>query len=596
MKYVVLGSTGIAVDCPKIISLDTEYSQKQVRGATLLSISIGVSENTTYILDEFDQVQRFIDAADTIYTWNGIVDWYILTQNGYKFPESKIFDCMLAEHLIDERLPHGLGDYALREFNDNYKEEFWSEYQTYQEAPKEVAYEYEMRDGCYTFTAGGKYSELLRGKVDLLRHVHRLQFALFDTEIKGIKVDFPLMRRTESEMSAKIAEFLPKLREEFDEYCKVWELEKWGEEIDKRSTLKGKLGVERPVFSFTSDSQISELLFGESGLGLQSVEKTKKGHPSTKFKHLKELSVEHSEISTIVEYKEVKAVYATFVKGMLERVENDGSNNSRIYPCFFINGTSTGRISHNNPNMGNLPATGVIRNFFVPDIGCSIVGADYSQLEVVVEANLTEDPGLLKIILEGQSKHDIFKEALDKRGFNLPRSQVKNVNFALQYDAQAKKISTMVGCSLGDAQEIINVFFVTFAGVKLKKDEITKKVKDGLPIVNLFGRVRHFPTKFKNQYEEFKAYRQAYNFIIQGVGADITNMATYLISDQLKSRNLGRLLFSVHDEVICEVRSTLIEESIAVILEQMEVPNEYLKLKYPVSAKPYGPMSCWGKG
>lgn len=585
MTYVILGSTDIAVECPKVISLDTEYNQKQVRGAKLLSISIGVSDTKTYIIDRFEQVQRFIDAADTIYTWNGVVDWYILTQHGFNFPKEKILDAMLMEHLIDERLPHGLGDFALREFNDNYKEEFWSEYQTYQEAPKEVAYEYEMRDGCYTYSAGTKYRELTEGMRSLREHVHKLQWALFDTECRGIKVDLPLMLRTKQEMGAKIAEYLPKLRSEFDDYCKIWELQKWQEEIDKRKSDKGKSSVERPRFSFTSDKQISELLFGDSFLGLSSKYKTKKGSPSTSFESLKELSESHPEISTIVEYKDVKAVYATFVEGMLDRVE-DG----RIYPGFFINGTATGRISHNNPNMGNLPGTGVIRNFFIPDIGFSIIGADYSQLEVVVEANLTEDPQLLKIILEGASKHDITAT-----GLGLSRDQAKTLNFALQYGAGVHKICKLLNVAHKDGQEIYETYWKLYSGVKNLKDQTSKTLQDTGEVTNIFGRTRHFD-KPKNEFEKAKQERQAYNHLIQGMGADITNMATYLIADELKAKSLGRLWFSVHDEVVCEVRNDSTDQAIAAILRCMGVPNEVLSLKYPVTAKHYGPLSMWSKG
>lgn len=584
MQYKILGSTGYAVECPKVISLDTEYSQKQVRGATLLSISIGVSESLTYILDDFTQVQRFIDNAETIYVWNGVVDWYILTQNGYTFPKEKMFDCMLAEHLIDERLPHGLGDFALREYNDNYKEEFWSVYERYQDAPKPVAYEYEMRDGCFTFSAGRRYSDLLRDKQDLVRHVHRLQWSLFDTETKGIAVDLPLMQKTQIEMGSRIDQYLPKLRSEFNEYCDLWELKKWQSEVEKRKSPKGKQGVVRPVFSFTSDKQVSELLFGESYLGLPFTEKTKKGSPSTSFDSLKALSEKHPEISTLIEYKEIKNIYSTFVVGMLERVENE-----RIYPGFFVNGTATGRISHNNPNMGNLPTEGVIRNFFLPDPGHSIVGADYSQLEVVVEANLTEDPQLLKIILEGASKHDITAG-----GLGISREAAKTLNFALQYGAGVHKISKILSISNNDAQDVFERYWKLYSGVKALKDVVCKQLADKGECTNIFGRTRHFE-KARNEYERAKQERQAYSHMIQGPGADMMNMASYTIAERFTKEKLGRFLFSVHDEAVTEVVDNLIDTAKSAIIESMGVPNEYLNLKYPVQCKVYGPLRAWSK-
>ncbi|GAC1499929.1 MAG: hypothetical protein NVS1B10_03130 [Candidatus Saccharimonadales bacterium] len=584
MHYKILGSTGYAVNCPKVISLDTEYSQKQVRGATLLSISIGVSPELTYILDDFTQVQRFINSAETVYVWNGVVDWYILTQNGYQFPKEKMFDCMLAEHLVDERLPHGLGDFALREYNDDYKNEFWSAYKTYQEAPKEAAYEYELRDGCYTYRAGVKYQGLLKGKLGLLQHVHKLQWALFDTEIKGIAVDLPLMVKTKAEMSAKINEYLPKLRREFNDYCNLWEIKKWKQEINKRKSAKGKQGVARPVFSFTSDKQVADLLFGQEYLGLRSTEKTKGGSPSTAFDSLKELSKSHPEISTLVEYKEVKGIYATFVDGMLERVEN-----GRIYPGFFVNGTATGRISHNNPNMGNLPKDGVIRYFFVPDRHHSIVGADYSQLEVVVEANLTEDPQLLKIILEGASKHDITAT-----GLGLSRDQAKTLNFALQYGAGIHKICQLLSVSYKDGQEIFEAYWKLYGGIKNLKDKTFKTLHDEGQVTNIFGRTRHFD-KPKNEFEKAKQERQAYSHMVQGPGADMMNMASYTIAERFNKEKLGRFLFSVHDEAVTEVQDSLIDQARCAIVDSMEVPNAYLNLKYPVQCKLYGPLKCWSK-
>jgi len=584
VEYKILGSTGYAVNCPKVISLDTEYNQKQVRGAKLLSISIGVSEDLTYILDDFSQVQKFIDNAETIYTWNGVVDWYILTQHGFTFPKEKILDAMLMEHLVDERLEHSLGAFAERNYEDKYKADFWGAHETYQEARKEVAYEYEMRDGCYTYRAGVMYQELLKGNMELVQHVHKLQWALFDTEIKGIAVDLPLMQKTKAEMSEKINTFLPKLRGEFDEYCTLWELTKWKKELEKRKTTKGKQGVARPVFSFTSDRQVSDLLFGEQYLHLPVSEKTKKGSPSTSFEALQKLSESHKEISTIVEYKEVKATYATFVEGMLNRVEE-----KRIYPGFFVNGTATGRISHNNPNMGNLPSTGVIRNFFLPDEGHSLVGADYSQLEVVVEANLTEDPQLLKIILEGASKHDITAQ-----GLSISRDAAKTLNFALQYGAGIYKIAKLLTVSERDAQDIYDRYWRLYAGIKSLKDKTFKTLQDQGYVTNIFGRTRHFD-KPKNEFEKAKQERQAYSHMVQGPGADMMNMASYTIADRLTTEKLGRFLFSVHDEAVTEIRDSLIDRAKTVIIESMGVPNAYLNLKYSVQCKLYGPLKCWAK-
>ena len=575
---------------PKIVSFDCEYTDLNLRKAKLLSVSIGVSPELTYIFnaayyEELDKVAVILDKADILFTWNGIVDWLMLSKYGISQDKDKIIDAMLLEHLIDENLDHRLGDYALREYNDNYKKEFWSQYKTYQEAPKEAQYPYEMRDGCYTYIAGVKYLAKLNENMELIRHVHRLQWALFDTEIKGIKVDVELIRKTKMEMGERISGYLPKLREEFSDLCDAWEMEKWKDEVHKRKSEKGQAGVRRPNYSFASDSQVRWLVY--EALGCPVTEKTKKGAPKTDVETLKKLSEDpHSfPLRTLVNYKEEKSVYATFVEGMLDRVE-DG----RIYPHFNVNGTTTGRISHSNPNMANLPSEGVFRNFFLPDPGCVLIGADYSQLEVVVEANLTDDPSLLKIILEGASKHDITAD-----GLRIPRDQAKTLNFALQYGAGVRKVSQILSVSLKDAEDIFTRYWELYSGVKSLKDDTAETLKRQGFVVNLFGRVRHFP-KPKDKFEGFRQERQAYNFLIQGPGSDMMNMSTYTAADKFKSKSLGRVLWSVHDELVCEVKESLIEEARQCIIESMEVPNDFLKLKYRVGNKLYGPLRAWSKG
>lgn len=582
MEYRVISKPQSGLVFPKIISLDTEYSEQDIKKAELLSISIGVSPDLTYILESFKAVRPFLEAADAIFTWNGVVDSYMLTKSGFPFPKQKMIDAMLMEHLVNERLDHGLGDFALREYNDNYKTEFWSRHNRYQDSAKEDAYDYEMRDGCYTYRAGVKYSKDLASRWPLVEHAHKLQWALFDTEVHGLKVNVDLLTRTRDTMKAEIEGYAPLLRSEYGEYVNLWELKKWREEIAKRVTDRGKSGVRRPEFNFASDAQQRWLIYDAMECPVH--ETTKKGSPKTDYDTLSKLVTDYPGLSTLAKYKETKAVYSTFVEGMLERVQ-DG----RIYPSFYINGTTTGRISHANPNMGNLPRDGVIRNFFIPEEGNAIVGADYSQLEVVIEANLTEDRQLLKIILEGASKHDITAQ-----GLGIPRDSAKTLNFALQYGAGVHKISKLLGVSTKEAGDIFKRYWELYAGVYTLKEKTCKELKEKGEVTNIFGRTRHFD-KPKNEFEKAKQERQAYNHLIQGPGSDMMNMAAYEISGLASKNGWGRLWFTVHDEAVTECKKALVERAKADIVLAMGIPNQYLNLKYPVDCKLYGPLDCWGK-
>ncbi len=571
---------------PDVIAIDTEFVKGDPRTTKLLKVIIAddtrawsIEPELLALLTPTIQSRSIILLQDYNHC-----DTVILLKHGCDLRKSTTFNLIDMHHLIDENADHDLGSRVLDNFSDNYKSKFWGKYKNYEDAPEDEALEYECKDAIYTYRLG--VSDLLNVPC-LYKNINKLRSALLFTELEGVRVDVELMTRTKETMKTKIEEYLPKLRSEFDDYCKIWEMRKWVEEINKRKTESGKNKVPQPVFSFASDKNVAWLVY--EGLGLPIIEKTEKGNPSTSFETLKELSETHPEISTIVEYKEIKAVYSTFVEGMLERVDN-----GRIYPHFNVSGTATGRISHTNPNMGNLPKEGVIRNFFLPSEGMVLFGADYAQLEVVVELNLTEDLGLKEIVCGGASKHDLFKDALDKAGFNLPRSQVKNINFALQYGAGARKISKMVGCDETSANNIIKVFYDKFSGVKALKESVNNTLSKESKITNLAGRTRRFE-RSNNKYETYRQQRQAYNFLIQGVAAEACNMAYYRFHEWIKATGRGRAMFSVHDEIVAECLPENVEEYKKKLIDIMAESTVDFNFKYPLTAKAYGPLTCWSK-
>lgn len=577
---------------PDVVAIDTEYVKGDPRTTELLSVIVADSDRAWVIVPALlPMLTETIRARKLIFLQDyNHCDTTILLKHGCDLRETECHNLIDIHHLIDENAEHDLGSRVLLEYGDNYKKEFWAKYKNFEDAPHDEALEYECKDAIYTYRLGvASLSSLSPKTLELYEHVRELSRALFETELNGLTVNEPLIRQTKDTMSKQISECLPKLRSELNDYCEIWELQKWAEKLSKYKTTKGALSAKRPPFSFSSDAQLQWLLY--NGMGLPVINKTKTGNPSTDYDTLKELSESYPQVKSVFEYKEIKAVYSTFVEGMLERVKD-----AHIYPHFNVSGTSTGRISHSDPNMGNLPKDGVIRNFFVPSPGMVIIGADYAQLEVVIELNLTDDPGLKQIVLGGASKHDLFKADLDKAGFNIPRSQVKNINFALQYGAGAKKISKMVGCNLSEGQRIIDTFYKRFSGVKALKDATDDIVSRTLQVTNLAGRTRHFE-KPKNQYELFRQQRQAYNFLIQGVAAEACNRAFYRFANEAKHDSAPcRALFSVHDEIVAEAGDGVWSGYwMNRLVEIMEQSSEDFNFKYKLQAVPYGPLSFWCK-
>ena len=361
-------------------------------------------------------------------------------------------------------------------------------------------------------------------------------------------------------------------------------MQKWTKKISKLKTDVARLRVPRPTFNFAADKQVSWLVY--EALKCPVINKTKKGNPATDLDTLQALSASRMDLRTLVEFKIVSSVYSTFVEGMLERVE-DG----KIYPSFNVSGTSTGRLSHSKPNMGNLPKTGVIRNFFIPNPGMRFIGADYSQLEVVIEANLTDDPQLLKIINEGKSKHDITAE-----GLGIDRNAAKTLNFALQYGAGAGKVAKILNCSKSESEDIFKRYWELYSGVSTLKEKVCKEIEETGQITNLAGRTRHFP-KTNNKFEVYKQQRQAYNFLIQGLAAECCNRAFYRMALACKNDygTVAYPLFSVHDEILVETKIGYEEVTMRKLVGIMEGVSKDFNFKYPLKAVAYGPLDKWSK-
>ena len=601
---------------PDVVAIDTEYVSGNPRTTELLLVIVADSDRAWAISPSLlPMLTPTIRARKLVFLQDyNHCDTIILLKHGCDLRGTNVHNLIDMHHLLDENAPHDLDARVFAGWGDDYKQRFWNTYGAFEEAPPDEGLEYACKDAIYTYRLGAdNYTNLtcLRAHTfaasqkkailsNLYDHVRKLSAALLETELNGLCVNEKLIRDTKGPMEEQINAYLPKLREQFKDQCEIWELQEWAKIAGKLKTYKGRSNVARPPYNFESDKQLAWLVYGQTGgLGLPAEVLTKKKNPSTAYEALESLAKRYPQIQSLVDFKALKGIYATFVKGMLERVDN-----GRIYPHFNVSGTSTGRISHSDPNMGNLPKEGVIRNFFIPSPGHVIIGADYAQLEVVVELNLTEDPGLKEIILGGASKHDLFKAELDAAGFNLPRSQVKNVNFALQYDAQAPKIAQMIeGCKHGykkpcsckdRAQRIIDIFYTKFSGVKrLKAETSAILARDGM-VTNIAGRTRRF-TAPRSEYEKAKQERQAYNFLIQGPAGEACNRAFYRFHQFTQESGTGRALFSVHDEIVAESNKDNADHFMTNLTRIMEYSTQDFNFKYPLTAKAYGPLTFWQK-
>lgn len=484
-------------------------------------------------------------------------------------------DTLILSHLLDENGEHGLGPLVKRYFNDDYKDAFWTKYKKAEDAPKAELAEYNARDVSYTIRL---YELLLRGLEEdgvpqsLVHHVHSLQRSLLQTEIAGIAVDRDYLMQKGVELKTRIESLLPQMRSLVADEISVIECDDWVKEIDKRKTPAGRARVPRPAYSFDSPKQLAELIYGRLRLPEQKNEKTKA--VSTDYDSLEKIKDRHPVIPLILEYREHQKIYSTYIQGTLDRLV-DG----RIYPSFNTCGTATGRLSHQNPNMANLPKSGGIRGMFIPDPGYVFVTADYASLEVYIEAHFTGDKNLLKLIETGMSKHDLTAAEV-----GITRDTAKTVNFLAQYHGTSYKLAKVLNISRDEAQKILDRYWSAYGGCKAFKTFTDECVNEGRPIVYPTGRRRRFEKKPRKEWDG--DYRAAYNSPIQGTGSDCMSWAFYTCSDRFKELGWGRGGWTVHDEGIMMVKKEFAEPAAKMLVDTMVEAGKHYQLNVELKAEP----------
>lgn len=327
-------------------------------------------------------------------------------------------------------------------------------------------------------------------------------------------------------------------------------------------------------FNINSPKQLGEILFEQ--LQLPKGRKTKTGW-STDVKVLESLSQTHELPALILHYRNLAKLKSTYVD-KLATLRN--TKTGRVHTSFNQCGTATGRLSSSNPNLQNIPIRTEegrrIRSSFIAAEGCSLLAADYSQIDLRVLAHYSQDSALLTAFQNGQDIHrrtaaEIFFVAPELVTSEM-RRVAKTINFGIVYGMSSFGLSSQLHISRKEAQTFIDRYFAHFSGIKNFMEEIIATAKQDGYVTTILGRRRPLPdiTSTNRVQREF-AERTAINTPIQGTAADIIKLAMLRVHRALAQLGLrSRMLLQIHDELVVEVPEDEIDTVSALLKEHME--------------------------
>ncbi|MBQ7383575.1 MAG: DNA polymerase I, partial [Clostridia bacterium] len=384
-----------------------------------------------------------------------------------------------------------------------------------------------------------------------------LSSVLADMETVGVKIDTAGIAQYRDELS----EVVELLKERI--YCSA------GEE-----------------FNIDSHKQLGDVLFNK--LGLPALKKNKTGY-STDAEVLNKLKGKHDIIDDILDYRQITKLISTYTDALINLADENG----RIHTVLNQTGTATGRLSSAEPNLQNIPVRTELgrrfRKYFIPkNEDYVIVDADYSQIELRLLADISEDETMISAFVSGEDIHT----STAARVFGVPtesvtpelRKRAKAVNFGIVYGIGEYSLSEDLGISRVQAKQYIESYLDGFPKVNRYLEDIKKQAKLDGYVSTLFGRRRYIPEiNASNKNLQHFGERVAMNSPIQGTAADIIKIAMINTSKRLLESGIdAKLILQVHDELLLEAHKNCADEAMKILVSEMEGA---VKLKVPLDVE-----------
>ncbi len=465
------------------------------------------------------------------------------------------FDTMLESYVLDSTASrHDMDSLALKYLgHKNIKfEEVAGKGKkqiTFNEVSLEQAMPYAAEDADITLQLHEELWPRLQKIPALVKLFDEIELPLIDVlkrmEYTGVQIDAGMLRKQSQELATRILE-----------------LEKEAHEAGGQP------------FNLGSPKQIQEILYDK--LGLPVLKKTPKGAPSTAEEVMQELALDYPLPALILEWRGLSKLKSTYTDKLPEMIS---AKTGRVHTSYRQAVAATGRLSSSDPNLQNIPVRTEegrrIRQAFVPEKGCVILSADYSQIELRIMAHLSGDDTLCTAFASGADIHsataaEVFGtklEEVDKE----QRRHAKAINFGLIYGMSAFGLARQLKIERHAAQEYIDLYFARYPGVKDYMDSTRAAAHETGYVETLFGRRLYLPDiNASNHNRRQYAERTAINAPMQGTAADLIKLAMIAVDDWIQSKAPEiKMIMQVHDELVFEIPKKQLGDAEANIRELM---------------------------
>ena len=314
-----------------------------------------------------------------------------------------------------------------------------------------------------------------------------------------------------------------------------------------------------------SPKQLQKVLFED--MGLKPTKRTKSGSYTTNAAALQDLYVKSVDnerangfLGALLRHRELnklKQIVQTLI---------DATNTSdeRIHTTFEQTVAATGRLSSVDPNLQNIPnrnaAGREIRGVFVPGEGYeALMSCDYSQVELRIMADLSDDEALIEAFRSGADFHKyvasmVYKLPVDQITGD-QRSHVKAMSYGLAYGLSTYGLAQQLKIAPREAEALKNRYFDTFGKVHDYLESLVANAREKGYTETIFGRRRYFPALHStNRVAREAAERAALNAPIQGSAADIMKIAMIRAEQTLAEAHVkSRIILQIHDELVVEI-------------------------------------------